>query len=152
MTVALNPYDRFPVPMVDDLNAVGINATMKVVERGAYVQARGSGKVQSCITAVVGPPDPDSPLVTLFSTASFPPGLNTSHYDQVDDLLAAAATELDTEKRKGIYEQILQKSMEDVPVIPIFAERLFLAHSDGVEGLVQNSLFTVQTYPVSLKG
>ena len=152
VTVALNPYDRFPVPMVDDLNAVGINATMKVVERGAYVQARGSGKVQSCITAVVGPPDPDSPLVTLFSTASFPPGLNTSRYDQVDDLLAAAANELDTETRKGIYEKILQKSMEDVPVIPIFAERLFLAHSDGVEGLVQNSLFTVQTYPVSLKG
>ena len=152
VTVALNPYDRFPIPMVDDLNAVGIKATMKVIERGAYVQARGSGNVQSCITAVVGPPDPDSPLVTLFSTASFPPGLNTSRYDKVDDLLAAAANELDAGKRKAVYEQILQKTMEDVPVIPIFAERLFLAHSGSVEGLVQNSLFTVLTYPVTLKG
>ena len=152
VTVALNPYDRFPVPMVDDLNAVGINATMRVVERGAYVQARASGNVQSCITAVVGPPDPDAPLVTLFSTASFPPGLNTARYDQADDLLAAAANELDADKRKAIYEQILQRTMEDVPVIPIFAERLFLAHSDAVDGLVQNSLFTVLTYPVSLKG
>ena len=151
-SVALNPYDRFPIPMADDLNAVGIKTTLNVVERGAYVQARASGRVQSCITAVVGPPDPDSPLVTLFSTASFPPGLNTSRYDQVDDLLAAAAKELDAEKRKGIYEQILQRTMEDVPVIPIFGERLFMAHSDRVEGLVQNSLFTVYTYPVSLKG
>ncbi len=150
-TVALSPYDRFPVPMADDLSAVGINATIKVVERGAYVQARASGRVQSCITAVVGPPDPDSPLVTLFSTASFPPGLNTSRYDKVDDLLAAAAKELDAAKRKAIYEEIQQRTMEDVPVVPIFGERLFLAHNDNVEGLVQNSLFTVYTYPVSLK-
>ena len=150
-TVALSPYDRFPVPMADDLSAVGINTTIKVVERGAYVQARASGRVQSCITAVVGPPDPDSPLVTLFSTASFPPGLNTSRYDKVDDLLAAAAKELEMAKRKAIYEEIQQRTMEDVPVVPIFGERLFLAHNDNVEGLVQNSLFTVYTYPVSLR-
>ena len=150
-TVALSPYDRFPVSMADDLSAVGINATIKVVERGAYVQARASGRVQSCITAVVGPPDPDSPLVTLFSTASFPPGLNTSRYDKVDDLLAAAAKELEMAKRKAIYEEIQQRTMEDVPVVPIFGERLFLAHNDNVEGLVQNSLFTVYTYPVSLR-
>lgn len=151
-TVALSPYDKFPVPMADDLNAVGINTKIQVVERGAYVQARSSGRVQSCITAVVGPPDPDSPLVTLFSTASFPPGLNTSRYDKVDDLLAAASSEQDLAKRKGIYGQILQRTMEDVPVIPLFADRLFMAHSGRVDGLVQNSLFTVYTYPVSLKG
>ena len=150
-TVALSPYDRFPVPMADDLSAVGINTTIKVVERGAYVQARASGRVQSCITAVVGPPDPDSPLVTLFSTASFPPGLNTSRYDKVDDLLTAAAKEFEMAKRKAIYEEIQQRTMEDVPVVPIFGERLFLAHNDNVEGLVQNSLFTVYTYPVSLR-
>jgi peptide/nickel transport system substrate-binding protein len=148
-TVALNPYDRFPVPMVSDLQAVGINATMQVVERGAYVQARSSGRVQSCITAVVGPPDPGSPLVTLFSTDSFPPGLNTARYDQVDDLLAAAASEVDAETRNGIYAEILRRSMADVPVIPLFADRLFLAHGPQVEGLVQNSHFTVHTYSVS---
>ena len=42
--------------------------------------------------------------------------------------------------------------MADVPVIPLYADKLFLAHSAKVEGLVQNSLFTVFTYPVSLKG
>ncbi|MCP1335736.1 ABC transporter substrate-binding protein [Futiania mangrovi] len=152
VTVALNPYDKFPVPMADDLNAVGIKTSIRVLERGAYVQARASGKVKSCITAVVGPPDPDSPLVTLFSTASFPPGLNTSQYGEVDDLLQAASAEQDLETRKGLYEKIAQKTMEDVPVVPIFADRLFMAHSDKVQGLVQNSLFTVNTYSVSLTG
>ena len=151
VTVALNPYDKFPVPMVNDLNAVGIKAKMTVLERGAYVQARSSGRVPSCITAVVGPPDPDSTLVTLFSTSSFPPGLNTSHYDGVDDLLAAASIEQDQKKRNALYADIQRKTMEDVPVIPIFADRLFMAHSDRVEGLVQNSLFTVNTYSVSLR-
>ncbi len=42
--------------------------------------------------------------------------------------------------------------MTDVPVIPLYADKLFLAHTDAVQGLVQNSLFTVQTYSVSLKG
>ena len=151
VTVALSPFDRFPVPMADDLNAVGINASIQVIERGAYVQARASGRVPSCITAVVGPPDPDSPLVTLFSTASFPPGLNTSRYDQVDGLLAAASEEQDPEKRKAIYAEILKKTMEDVPVIPIYADRLFVAITDKVEGFTQNSLFTMYSYPVSLE-
>jgi peptide/nickel transport system substrate-binding protein len=152
VTVALNPYDKFPVPMINDLNAVGIKAKMTVLERGAYVEARSSGRVQSCITAVVGPPDPDTPLVTLYSTASFPPGLNTSRYAGLDDQLAAATREQDDTARKALYETMLQKTMEDVPVIPIFADRLFMAHTDKVEGLVQNSLFTVNTYSVSLTG
>ncbi|MFW5833820.1 MAG: ABC transporter substrate-binding protein [Pseudomonadota bacterium] len=149
-TVALNPFDRLVVPLANDLQEVGINATIQVVERGAYVQARASGNVQSCITAVVGPPDPDSPLVTLFSTASFPPGLNTSRYDQVDDLLAEAARTLDADARKAVYARILERSMTDVPVLPLYADRLFVAHGDAVQGFVQNSLFTMDSRDVSL--
>lgn len=152
VTVALSPYDRFPVPMADDLNAVGINTRITVLERGAYVQARASGRVNSCITAVVGPPDPDSPLVTLYHTASHPPGLNTSHYDGVDGLLDAAAAEQDMDRRAELYGDVLRQTMTDLPVIPLFAEQLFMAHSDRVEGLQQNSLFTVHTYSVSLAG
>ena len=150
VTVALSPFDRFPVPMADDLNAVGINTRITVLERGAYVQARAGGRIPSCITAVVGPPDPDSPLVTLYHTASWPPGLNTSHYDGVDDLLDAASREMDMDARNELYGDVLRKTMEDLPVLPLYAERLFMAHSSAVEGLEQNSLFTIQSHTVSL--
>ncbi|MFN9944405.1 MAG: ABC transporter substrate-binding protein, partial [bacterium] len=90
-TVGLNPFDKFPVAIANDLQQVGIQASVKVLERGVYVPTRSSGNVQSCITAVVGPPDPDSPLVTLYHTRSHPPGLNTSRYDRADPLLADAA-------------------------------------------------------------
>ena len=150
-TVALNPFDRFPVALANDLQQVGIQATVRVLERGAYVQARSSGNVQSCITAVVGPPDPDSPLVTLFHTRSHPPGLNTSRYDRADELLAEAARAPDMAARKAAYARLLRRTMEDLPVIPLYADRLFIAHGPAVQGFVQNSLFTVNVAPVSLR-
>jgi peptide/nickel transport system substrate-binding protein len=150
-TVALNPFDRFPVALANDLQQVGIQASVRVLERAAYLQARSSGNVQSCITAVVGPPDPDSPLVTLYHTRSHPPGLNTSRYSGVDDLLAEAGRELDATKRKEVYSRILAKTMTDLPVIPLYADRLFVAHTNQVQGFVQNSLFTVLVHPVSLR-
>lgn len=151
-TVGLNPFDRFPVALANDLQQVGIQATVRVLERGAYVQARSSGNVQSCITAVVGPPDPDSPLVTLYHTRSHPPGLNTSRYDRADALLAEAARAPDLAARKAVYGRLLRQTMEDLPVLPLYADRLFIAHGPTVQGFVQNSLFTVNASPVSLRG
>ena len=150
-TVGLNPFDRFPVALANDLQQVGIQATVRVLERGAYVQARSSGNVQSCITAVVGPPDPDSPLVTLYHTRSHPPGLNTSRYDRADALLAEAARAQDLAGRRAVYARILRQTMDDLPVIPLYADRLFIAHGPAVQGFVQNSLFTVNVTPVSLR-
>ena len=97
------------------------------------------------------PPDPDSPLVSLYATKSFPPGMNTSRYDKVDDLLSMAAQEQNPAKRTGVYHEILTKAMDDVPVLPLYADQLFMAHGNKVKGLVQNSLFTVLTYSVSLE-
>jgi peptide/nickel transport system substrate-binding protein len=148
--VGLSPYDKIVVPMADDLRQVGIETTLKVLERGAYTQARNSGNVQSCITGVVGPPDPDSPLVSLYAKASFPPGLNTARYDQVEDLLAKASLAGDTAARNAAYKAIVQKVATDMPVIPLYSDQVFMAHTDAVKGLVQNSLFTMQSYSVAL--
>jgi len=46
----------------------------------------------------------------------------------------------------------LKRTASDQPVIPLYQDRLFLAHTEAVQGLVQNSLFTMQSYGVSLKG
>ncbi len=150
-SVGLSPYDKIPVPIAEDLKEVGIDTSIQILERAAYQQARSKGDIQSCVTGLVGPPDPDSPLVSLYSTKSFPPGLNTSRYDKVDDLLAKAAGTTDTAARKAVYLEILKRTALDQPVIPLYQDRLFLAHTDAVQGLVQNSLFTMQSHGVSLK-
>lgn len=147
----LNPYDKLAVPLANDLNQIGIRATVRVLERAAYQQARASGNVQSCLTSVVGPPDPSAPLVTLLARKSFPPGLNSARYDGVEDLLGKVSAELDDAKRKELYAQILRKMATDVPLIPLYADQLFMAHTDAVQGLVQNSMFTVQAYSASVR-
>ena len=141
------------VPIASDLTGVGIKTTIKILERGAYLQARSKGDIPTCITGVVGPPDPDSPIITLFAKQSFPPGLNTAHYTGIEDLLAKLRPDRRTaDARTAIYHQILRKTMTDLPVhSDLCRDALFLAHGPNVQGLVQNSLFTVQLYSVSLK-
>lgn len=150
VTVGLSPYDQLIVPIANDLNKIGIQTKIKVLERGAYLQARTKGDIMTCLTGVVGPPDPDSPLVTLYATKSFPPGLNTSRYKKADEILAQAASEQNATMRTKIYRKLLKQTMSDVPVLPLYADRLFIAHSNSVKGFVQNSLFTMQSNTVSL--
>ena len=150
VTPAANPYDKIIVAIASDLAAVGVTANIKVLERGTYLQARNKGNIPTAITGVVGAPDPDSPILSLFARSSFPPGLNTSHYAAIEDLIAQAAAAPDETGRKTAYAAILKKTMTDVPVIPLYADNLYMAHTAKVKGLVQNSLFTVNAYPVSL--
>jgi peptide/nickel transport system substrate-binding protein len=152
ISVAAHPYDQIAVPLAADLTGVGIKVNIKILERGAYLQARSKGEIPTCITGVVGPPDPDSPIITLLAKQSFPPGLNTAHYTGIEDLLAKMADTQDADARTALYRQMMVKTMTDVPVIPLYAETLFLAHTPKVQGLVQNSLFTMQSYSVSLGG
>ena len=150
-SLTLFPYDKMVVPLASDLSEVGIKTTLQIFERGAYTQARSKGDIMSCITGVSGPPDPDSPLVTLFSTKSFPPGLNTMRYNKADALLAKASATLDPAARTAVYRELVKQIMTDLPLIPVFEDRLYLAHTETVRGFVQNSLTTMQAYSVSLK-
>lgn len=147
-----NPFDKILVPIANDLAAIGINAKIKVMERASYLQARNKGNVPTCVTGVVGAPDPDSPILSMFAKSSFPPGLNTAHYDAIEDLIVAAARAKGDAERKAVYGRIQAKVMADVPVIPLYADHLFIAHSKKVTGFVQNSLFTMSAYPAALEG
>ena len=150
-TSATDPQQKVMVALAADLSAIGIKTTINLLERGSYLQARAKGDLMTCYTGVAGPPDPDSPIITLFAKQSFPPGLNTSHYDGVEDLLAKLAVTQDADQRRSLYHDILRKTMTDLPVIPIYAEQLLVAHSEHVQGLVLNSLNTLQVYGASVK-
>ena len=56
VTVGLSPYNELVIPMASDLEKVGIKTKITVLERGAYLQARGKGDIMTCITGIVGPP------------------------------------------------------------------------------------------------
>lgn len=149
--IGLYPFDKIVIPIGDDLKKIGIDANIKVMERAAYNVARMKGDLHTCISGIAGPPDPDKPLWHLFHTSSFPPGLNTARYDKVDGLLEAAQREQDTAKRLKLYHQAQKQLAEDIPVIPLYEERLYMAHRKNVKNLILNSLTTVYFYPVKLE-
>ncbi|MCW2305875.1 ABC transporter substrate-binding protein [Rhodobium gokarnense] len=148
---AFNPYDKVVVALAADLEAVGFKPKITVLERGAYLQARNKGEVDTVITGVVGAPDPDSPILSMLSRSAFPPGLNTAHYEGIEDLIQAAGTATSTEERKKVYAEMQKKVAEDLPVVPLFTDHLFIAHTNKVKGFTQNSLFTMSAYPVSIE-
>jgi len=147
----LSPYYKMVVPMADDLKKIGIDAKIKILERGAYGQARGKGDIHTCITGVVGPPDPDRPLWVLYHSSSFPPGLNTAHYNKIDDLLEAVRLELDPTKRLNLYHRIQKTVAEDTPLIPLYEMMLFMGHRNNVKNVTQGATFTFSLYPISLE-
>ena len=70
----LQPYDKIAVLLADDLRKVGIDASVQILERAAYLAARGAGTPHVVLTGVTGPADPDQPLWNLLHSSSFPPG------------------------------------------------------------------------------
>lgn len=149
-SVALYPYDQIIVPIADDLRAAGIDATIRVLDRAAYNEVRAAGTPPAVLTAIIGPTDPANVLWKLYHSASFPPGLNTAHYRGVDALLEQARTTLDPAQRTALYADVQRTAMRDLPVIPLYTDRLIQASRIQVQNLPQNALFTLSLTNVQL--
>jgi peptide/nickel transport system substrate-binding protein len=150
-SLTLQPYDKIAVLLADDLRKAGLDTSVQILERAAYLAARGAGTPHVVITAVTGPADPDQPLWNLLHSSSFPPGLNTARYKGIDELLEAAQIELDRTKRLALYRQIQQKLREDVPVVPLYNDMLFAASRAGVKNFAPDPQFTMNAYTVTLE-
>jgi peptide/nickel transport system substrate-binding protein len=150
-SLTLQPYDKIAVLLADDLRKAGIDTSVQILERAAYLAARGAGTPHVVITAVTGPADPDQPLWNLLHSSSFPPGLNTARYKGIDELLESAQVELDRGKRLALYRQIQQKLREDVPVVPLYNDVLFAASRAGVKNFAPDPQFTMNAYPVTIE-
>ena len=70
----LQPYDKIAVLLADDLRKVGIDASVQILERAAYLAARGAGSPQVVLTGVTGPPTRTSRSGTCCIPPAFPPG------------------------------------------------------------------------------
>ena len=147
----LVPYSEQVVFVKNDLDAIGINTVLNVVERADYGAIRASGNIMASVTSVTGPPNPENPLVTLFASASAPPGMNHGAYSAVDGLLDAARGIVDTNARAAAYAEIQRVVSRDIPAIPMYSYQLATATRAGVEGYVQNSYYTFFAYPISLR-
>ncbi|MGE0716620.1 MAG: peptide ABC transporter substrate-binding protein [Alphaproteobacteria bacterium] len=67
-------------------------------------------------------------------------GLNTPAYEnaEVDVLLEQGTSELDREKRKGIYRKVQEIVRQDLPILPIFQSTAIEGVKAGLQGYAAN--------------
>lgn len=77
---------------------------------------------------------------TIFSRFMVTSGDQNQNYSlgydlpEVNELMEKAASTLDMEERKEIYNELQRISTETLPVIPIFNDQTVLAHSNNISG------------------
>ena len=151
VTVALAPFDQFPVAVAEDLKAVGIRVRLTVMERAAYGAARAAGTIPSATTCPSNSPSPDTLLRGLLHSDGFPPGVNTARYSGADQMLDAAQRARSPEERLRHYHAAQRQIMTDVPTIPLYADRLFTARHNGVQGVLTSAAFWVDSYGATVR-
>jgi len=133
------------------LAKVNIDLAIQMLERGAYVQARGQENTELVMFGISLPPDPDLLLKDVFHSKNMPPGgLNCARYAGVDDLIEQGSREMDKGKRSQIYGRIQKKMAEDVPAIPLYHPKWTEVINKNVKGYAVERLGGFWLYPVSI--
>jgi peptide/nickel transport system substrate-binding protein len=121
-----------------DLKAVGIEASLKTLEWGTYLDQVQGGKAPMSLFGWTGDNgDPDNFLYTLLGTAATRlPAQNVAFYrsKEVDDLLLQAQGEVDQGKRAALYEQAQALIHRDAPWVPLAHMTQLIAFQGRVHG------------------
>lgn len=150
-----NPTRRdIAVILQDQLKQVGIDAEVKVLEWGAYLDGTARGDHQmfilgwGTVTA-----DPDYGITNLVSTETQGAAGNRSFYSnpKVDALLKEGRGTLDPEARKKIYEEIQVILQEELPIFCILYPKKNAGMQKYVEGFKLNPAGHHRLYKVSFK-
>ncbi|TLS38641.1 glutathione ABC transporter substrate-binding protein [Pseudalkalibacillus caeni] len=136
------------------LKGVGIEAEVKVLEWGAYLEATANGEHDMFILGwsnMTG--DADYNQYFLFhSEAIGNPGNRTFYSNpEVDKLIDAGRRESDPEKRKEIYAKAQKIEMEDAPMIFIRNDEDLVALGNNVKGFWMHPAGTLMINDVSIK-
>jgi peptide/nickel transport system substrate-binding protein len=117
--------------MQQQLQAIGINMTIKQVEVGVWFDAFIKGNYQITSAYQERTIDPDNFYALVVHTGG---DINTTGYSnpQADQLIDQARTETDTQKRFDLYKQVRQIVFEDSPIV--------FAHYETINYLMQKTV------------
>lgn len=140
------PYMPDPLKIAEaiqsDLKAVGIDASIKTLEWGTYLDATQHGQHQMCLLGWTGDNgDPDNFLYVLLDKESTRiPAQNVAFYrsDALHAILVSAQEETDIAKRSLLYEQAQVVVHEDAPWVPLAHMTQLAAFDRKVHGYLLN--------------
>ena len=136
-----------------NLADVGIPAKIVTFEWATYIDKASKGEADAFLLGWTGDNgDADNFLYTLLDEDNIPAN-NYTYYknDEVHDLLIAAQSEVDEEKRNELYKQAQVIINEDAPWVNIAHSTPLLAAKKSVTGYVPHSTGTETLHKVSIQ-
>lgn len=135
MTVPNNPDLRQVGEVIQAMvREAGFDLQLRAMEFASSLQAAQRGEFQTYLVGWSGRVDPDGNIFSFSRTGG---GQNDGRYSEpeVDRLLDAARTELDIEKRKEMYAQLLRISLgRDANRVYLWHRKNIMAHTARLTG------------------
>ena len=123
------------------LKRVGVKVELKILERASALELRRQGKYMFKLAGGSDYPDP-LPAYEEYACEPDPRKrrLNESGYcdKEYDALLRKAEAEVDQDKRRTLFRQVVTKLLEDSPIFAIGFTPRFFTFRDHVKGFVTN--------------
>jgi peptide/nickel transport system substrate-binding protein len=115
------------------LSQIGINAEIRSLEWGTWLEEEGAGNFDMYICGWIGNIDPDDFFYAQHHTGQI---FNFTGYSNpdVDELLDAGRVETDEATRKEIYNQVQQMIIDDAPYIYLYNPAIVQAWQPYVRG------------------
>ncbi|GAB3790663.1 glutathione ABC transporter substrate-binding protein [Virgibacillus kimchii] len=128
------------VNVQSQLQEIGIDAEVEVLEWGAYLEQTANGEHDMFVIGwTSGTGDPDYSVYSLFHSNSVgAPGNRTfTENEELDALLDEARQTTDVEERMALYSDIQELLVDIAPAINISYPEYLMGVSDNVKGLSQ---------------
>lgn len=135
------------------LEEIGIDVQIEIVEWGAYLEDTAAGEHDMFIlgwSTVTG--DADYGLYPLFHSDNFGEAGNRTFFatDELDSVLEEARQSTDEDERLDLYSRAQEILVDEAPMLYIHHQEFLLAVSDDVEGLWQHPTGILMLRDVSL--
>ena len=136
--VVINSYQPDPYPALSTwlqsaLNAIGLDAEVQVMERGAWIDACNAEEMEIGILSLVGSVfDMDDDFCNYVASDHCGSGGNYGWYvsEEMDKLIAESRTKVDPAERTESYKAMIDLFWEDVPMVPLFCWNYALPTAD----------------------
>ncbi len=125
--------------IAQNLNDVGIRATIRTIDHASFLDHRNSGEMSSYMALwILDFNDPDNIIYTFFGSEDNAKLRSSNYHDtQVMDRVAAAKTIVDENERNSEYAALEKKLVQDDAVwVPMFSVKHLFVKSDRVEKFI----------------
>ncbi len=138
------PPEPLAAKLQADLAAVGVKVTLEPKERSVMITEYRQGKPQLMLASWSPDYLDPHPWADAFYRKGGPAAKRVS-YDSAKavDLVAAGDKELEPKKRAGIYKELTQVALDDVPFIMLIQPKSFVGVNPSVKGYAIHPIWFV---------